>query len=344
MRSLLVLSFLVTHLVHGQPPPGYYDPAAGLTGNALRSALRDIIDGHTVLANSDLWVAFGYTDRKPNNKVWDVYSDIPDGTPPYEFNFVTDQCGNYSGEGDCYNREHTFPQSWFDGAPPMDTDLFHLYPTDAWVNQRRANWPYGEVDAPTWTSLNGSKLGPCSIPGCSGTVFEPIDAYKGDLARNYLYMLTRYYGLTGNWPCPMLEDGEFTPWAETMLLAWHEQDPVSDKEVARNNVIYSTFQGNRNPFIDHPEWVRQIWGPTASMTETYPGYPDFVSVGGRLMVTTNGDQGSSDLSVFDSRGGTIVTRSFSGTYVEIPLDVVPGIYLIRLTTGQGRMVHRLIVD
>ena len=126
-------------LAIAQPPPGYYDPAQGLSGPALRSALAGIIDGHTVLSNADLWSAFETTDDRPDGFVWDIYSDVPGGTPPYLYTFGTDQCGTYNSEGDCYNREHTMPQSWFGGSAPMDTDLHHIMPTDGWVNLQRGN-------------------------------------------------------------------------------------------------------------------------------------------------------------------------------------------------------------
>ncbi|HOY30023.1 MAG TPA: endonuclease, partial [Flavobacteriales bacterium] len=257
----LTILFSLPLLCSAQPPAGYYDSAQGLTGEPMRQALHDIIDGHTVLINSALWSAFGVTDRKPNNKVWDIYSDVPDGTPTYQYDFIADQCGNYDGEGDCFNREHSFPQSWFDGVPGPDTDLFHMYPTDAWVNQKRANWPYGVVGGGvTFQADNGGRLGQCDYPGCSGLVFEPIDAYKGDLARGYFYMLTRYRDEAVNWSsAPVLSGGEFLPWVESLMLEWHLTDPVSAKEVARNNTIYTSLQNNRNPYIDHPEWVQRIW-------------------------------------------------------------------------------------
>ncbi len=261
IASLILLgSFLSgASILFGQPA-GYYNDAEGKTGTALQESLHDIIDNHTVLSYSALWTAFYTTDDREDGKVWDMYSDNPDGADPYDYTFGTDQCGNYSGENSCYNREHSFPKSWFNDASPMYTDLFHLYPTDGYVNGQRGNYPFGETDSPTWTSLNGSKLGPSSVNAYSGTIFEPIDAYKGDFARTYFYMAVRYYGEDSGWPgSPMVKGSQLLPWAKEMMVRWHEEDGVSQKEIDRNNEVYS-FQGNRNPFIDHPEYVALMYG------------------------------------------------------------------------------------
>lgn len=261
MRIFILSLFLVFALnLSAQIPAGYYNNAQGKKGQALREALGQIIrNGHNPLSYSDLWTAFEKTDVRNGNQVWDIYSDIPGGTPPYVFYYGgNDQCGTYHTEGDCYNREHSFPKSWFNDDTPMYTDLFHIYPTDGYVNNRRGNYPYGEVSNPSWTSENGSKLGPCSYPGYTGTVFEPIDAYKGDLARSYFYMLTRYYDQIATWSSPVLDTSDFSPWARKMLLEWALRDPVSQKEINRNDSIYK-IQGNRNPFIDHPEYAWKIW-------------------------------------------------------------------------------------
>ncbi|HBX52424.1 MAG: hypothetical protein A2275_07800 [Bacteroidetes bacterium RIFOXYA12_FULL_35_11] len=269
----LFLFFAVSSLF-GQIPPGYYDSAEGLNGVALKNALHTIISsGTTSVSYTNLWTAFETTDKKLNGKVWDMYSDIPDGTPPYEFTFDTDQCGNYSGEGDCYNREHSFPSSWFNDNSPMYSDLFHLYPTDGYVNNKRSNYPFGEVGSASWTAQNGGKLGNSSFPGYTGVVFEPIDAYKGDFARSYLYMSVRYSTNFSSFSSPMISGGEYTTWAINLLLQWHQLDTVSQKEINRNNVVYGK-QHNRNPFIDHPEWVNAIWG-TSSVNEESSSYAAF---------------------------------------------------------------------
>jgi endonuclease I len=278
MKRLITLIFvlILQSWLIAQIPSGYYNQANGLNGEALQQALHNIIDNHTAVSYNTLWNYFQQTDKKSNGKVWDMYSDVPGGTSPYEYTFLTDQCGNYSGEGDCYNREHSFPKSWFGGEiAPMYTDMFHLYPTDGYVNGKRDNYPYGEVGTASWTSQNGSKLGSCVAPGYSGTVFEPIDSYKGDLARTYFYMATRYYGEDGNWPGSEMTNGaEPKPWALTMLWDWHRQDPVSQKEIDRNNAVYQ-IQNNRNPFIDHPEYVGLIWFNTGVGFDHFVGRSDF---------------------------------------------------------------------
>jgi endonuclease I len=263
------LSFLSTATLFSQPA-GYYNTATG-TGANLKTQLYNIIKGHTPINYDDLWAAFQTTDNKTNDIVWDMYSDIPGGTPAYEFTFVTHQCDaglNYDSEGDCFNREHSFPASWFNDASPMYSDLFHLCPTDGYVNNKRGNYPFGEVGTATWTSTNGSKLGPCSYSGYTGTVFEPIDEYKGDFARNYFYMATRYENIISGWHAngdeaeAVLLANDFPvyeTWFLNMLGEWHVADPVSLKETNRNNTVYN-IQNNRNPFIDHPEWVYSIWG------------------------------------------------------------------------------------
>ncbi len=241
--SLIVI--FITNTGFSQIPSGYYDGTEGLEGNDLKMALRSIIDNHTVISYDNLWDAFDETDKQSNGKVWDIYSTC-------SFTFFSDQCGSYSNICDCYNREHTVPQSWFNEASPMKSDLFHVYPTDGKMNGYRSDYPYGECNNGT-TYTNGlGKLGSCTYTGYSGTVFEPDDEYKGDIARTYFYMATRYN--VSSWDGASFSGDGFSDWTLNMLLEWDEQDPVSQKEIDRNEAIYDK-QHNRNPYIDHPEWV-----------------------------------------------------------------------------------------
>jgi len=249
------------HFVDVSIPAGYYDGTAGLTGYALLVALHNIIKGHTALSYTFTATAFHNTDKRPDGKVWDVYSDVPGGTPPYEYAFGP--LGSGGSEGIAYNREHSFPQSWFGGSVlPMYSDLWIIYPTDSKVNSERGNFPYGKVGTATWTSLNGTKLGNCVSPGYGGTCFEPIDGYKGDLARSQFYVSTRYFNEDAGWPgSPSANHSQMVAWAASQYLQWSVNDPVSWKERVRNAAIYE-FQHNRNPFVDHPEFLDAIYDST----------------------------------------------------------------------------------
>lgn len=273
MKRFLVLLTLQSVLfqLFAQIPSGYYSAADGYCGASLKTALYKVINAHTALSYDALWNAFKTTDKRADGKVWDMYSSSTN------FVFGADQAGQYSKEGDVYNREHSFPKSWFNDARPMYTDLFHLYPTDGYVNGRRSNYPFGETDSPTYTSNGGfSKLGPSSTPGYNGIVFEPADEYKGDFARTYFYMATCYENQIAKWSSPMLAGNAYpayTDWAVTMLLRWAEEDPVSQKEIDRNNEVYK-LQKNRNPFIDYPGLEEYIWGEKMDVifdSENYDG-------------------------------------------------------------------------
>ena len=264
--AILALSLAASAIA--QAPASYYNSANGLTGNQLKVALHNIIKGHTSITYAQIWNAFWSTDNKGNGVVWDMYSDRPNGNPPYTYQLGQNQCGNYSEEGDCYNREHSWPQSWFKNDATAKTDLHHIFATDGYVNQKRGNYPFGEVKKATWTSQNGSKVGTCQTSGYAGTVFEPIDEYKGDFARAIMYMSVRYYGEDSSWgSSDMTTKSEIKPWAINMLLEWNDKDPVSQKEIDRNNAIYNDYQHNRNPFVDHPEYARMIWDPNWSVIE-----------------------------------------------------------------------------
>ncbi|WP_166424193.1 endonuclease [Paraglaciecola sp. 20A4] len=252
----------------------YYASAQGLTGYSLKSSLYNIIKGHTSQGYGALWTFYNAHGRdqyyENDGSILDIYSENPSGSESYTYTAVSDQCGNYSGEGNCYNREHSFPRSWFGGAvEPMNSDVHHIFATDGYVNSKRGSYPFGEVGSATFTSSNGSRLGSAGAgSGFTGTVFEPIDEFKGDIARAYFYMATRYQNVIGNWQSNSTSsnavldgssDRVFESWSLNLLKSWHQQDPVSQKELDRNEAAYS-HQGNRNPFIDYSQFVSEIWG------------------------------------------------------------------------------------
>lgn len=279
----------------------YYRAADGKKGSALKTALCGIIYNRTERSYANLWTDFRTTDRRQDGKVWDMYSNVTNYT------FGTDQAGSYKQEGDVYNREHSFPKSWFGDAKPMYTDLFHLYPTDGYVNGQRSNLPFGENNGEKYSSRNGfSKVGNCTYPGYTGRVFEPNDEYKGDFARTYFYMVTCYEEKIGDWYTKNSEsrptlDGKKYPglqsWQLQMLLKWAAGDPVSQKETARNNAVYG-IQKNRNPFIDYPGLEQYIWGDKTDVAFSYDKYgttTGIVNVNDNVNPNDNGN-------VYDLRG------------------------------------------
>jgi endonuclease I len=342
MRLYIFALVLSTFTSFGQIPAGYYDAAAGLTGQPLRAALCDIIDDHEEQTYQSIWTHFQYTDVNPNGMVWDMYSDIPGGNPAYLYTFFSDQCGNYAAEGDCYNREHSFPKSWFNDASPMVTDLFHIYPTDGYVNGKRNNYPYGEVGNASWNSTNGSKVGVCSFTGYSGIVFEPIDEYKGDFARTYFYMMTRYMSLIASWSSDMLSGNDLAFWAKEMLLEWDENDPVSQKETDRNNSVYQ-IQNNRNPFIDHPEFTDLIWGTSAGINRPKKPVIKFWYND----ETVHLERSSSEIGkvmILNILGQPLVSWQIAGNYLNEHLKLQSGVYLLVLESNKEYISGKLLIS
>ncbi|MCX6245975.1 MAG: endonuclease [Bacteroidetes bacterium] len=334
-----------------QIPQGYYNSTAGLYGTVLQSALHDIIKNHTVVSYQSLWYYFESTDKKSDGTVWDMYSDVPGGTPPYVYYFNTNQCGTYHTEGDCFNREHSWPKSWFGGeVEPMYTDIFHLYPVDGYVNGMRNDNPYGEVTSPTWTSENGSKIGNNVTPGYTGKVFEPLDEYKGDLARTYFYMSTRYYTEDSGWPGSDATTGsQLKPWAMTLMLQWDSQDPVSQKETDRNNAVY-LIQHNRNPFIDHPEYGQEIWGPNAGISTLSDGtgklviYPNPSHDKAFMILPGNIAEQTFDLTTTNVTGSQEkITYTTEGNRICADISNLPaGIYFSNLTVSGKTYVGKIV--
>ena len=294
MRRILLLvlcsSFVMALTAKTVTPaadlPKYYEKIQGKSGKSLFDAVHDVAKvGYSSLGYKGLWTAYKTTDLRANGKIWDMYSDC-------SWTYSSDQCGSYSNECDCYNREHSIPKSWFGGSESQPgCDIFHIVPTDGYVNNKRSSYAFGEVSSASYT-FDGAKLGSAknimiiggnTIAGnegasvsCSGTVFEPRDEYKGDFARGYFGTMIKW--ANGDYQAFTSGDGSkifssnystgafgLTKYGVALLMKWHRQDPVSQKEVDRNNGIQET-QGNRNPFIDYPYLAEYIWGEKAGET------------------------------------------------------------------------------
>ena len=306
---LLILSIFtaVTLSAFNQPVtpvdslPAYYESINGTSGKDLMDAIQRVAkQGYRAddFRYDSIWLAFQHTDLRPDGYIWEIYSDC-------DFVYEKDRTSNTTQTGECkgYNREHAMCQSWFGTASlagkemssskknSPGSDIFHIYPTAYGMNSRRGNRPYGEVLTAANVSGNGTKYGtPKSISvsntiagafveastSMSTNVLEPVDEYKGDIARSYFGTMVKW---AGEWAFNKAEEGRvifdatidadthygpennygLTPYGVAMLIKWHRQDPVSQKEIDRNNAIQLT-QGNRNPFIDYPYLVEYIWG------------------------------------------------------------------------------------
>ncbi|MDE5983475.1 MAG: endonuclease, partial [Duncaniella sp.] len=263
--------------VSAEIPTAYYSRLDGKSGENLKTAAFEVINPHsTVSSYSDLPKYFMRTDLYPESeRWWDMYSDIPLYAPSFKG----------------LNREHAFPKSWWGGSTdiPAYVDLNHLYPSEARANQAKSNYPLGMVQTAKFD--NGITLVGYAVSGQGGgaaQVFEPDDEYKGDFARTYFYMVTCYQNLT--WKYTYMVQNNTYPtlnsWALDLLLKWHREDPVSQKEIERNETIYG-IQNNRNPFIDFPDLAEYIWGNKVGEPFKVTGSSE--PVGDPVMITpTNG--------------------------------------------------------
>lgn len=239
--------------LRGAEPSGYYNSLNGKSEGELKTAVYNLVHSFTQVSSYNALPSyFQKTDVYPQSKRWwDMYSDIPLYAP------------NFAG----LNREHSFPKSWWGGSTSVSAyvDLNHLYPSESEANMAKSNYPLGVVNTSTNVTFNN---GVCMVGapingqgGGASLVFEPADEYKGDFARTYFYMVTCYQNLTWRYTY-MAAQGTYPtlqPWAINLLLAWHRADPVSQKEIDRNEQVYK-IQNNRNPFIDRPELAEYIWG------------------------------------------------------------------------------------
>ena len=242
---------------------------------ALLSALRTITSPGKSGSYDGLYETYKSAYLKPNGKIFDYYSSFTNYDPD------KDRAGSYKKEGDCFNREHSIPQSWWGGGTSnQGSDPFIVVPTDGYVNNARSNNPFGFVANADKTFSNSKSGSADSSWGYSGTVFEPDDSVKGDFARIYYYAIAKYKNASG-WSggnaksCFSGSDSTncgLTPYAVKLFSYWSELDPVSEWEMSVNNAI-APIQGNRNPFIDHPEYANTLWGNVSGYTQYTHGIP-----------------------------------------------------------------------
>lgn len=356
---LLIAAVLTSVTGFAQIPAGYYNNATG-TGYTLKTQLYNIIKDHNNRGYNALYTCYQTSDRdyfyENDGTILDIYSEKPNGPDSYTFSATNtgDRCGNYSNEGDCFNREHLMPQSVFNEAAPMVADAHHILPTDGKVNGMRSNYPFGKVGTANWTSTNGSKRGnnlnSGYSAGYSGMVFEPIDEFKGDVARCLFYFVTRYENKVATWNHAMLNgtsNKAFSTWFLNVLLTWHAQDPVSAKEIARNNAVYA-FQGNRNPFIDHPEYVNMIWGSAMGVEDiaalnTIAVYPNPAT---RQTINIYSETEIDAIELININGQVVqqISKPAFNSNTYTMQNLPQGFYLLRLDLPNGSVTKKVIVN
>ena len=250
----------------------------------LLKALRTITSPGHAGSYDALWTTYGKVYTRPDGKIFDYYSKITNYDP------VKDRAGNYSKEGDVFNREHSIPKDWWGGAKSnQGADPFIVVPTDGYVNNRRSAYSFGMVDRSSITyaaSGNFAYLGTAvSSWGYSGTVFEPDDSLKGDFARIMFYAIAKYSGSakwtsgngSSNFSGSESKNHGLTDYAVKLFSYWSNFDPVSDWERKINDGI-AGIQGNRNPFIDHPEYANTLWGSNDGYTPYQEEEPELESI------------------------------------------------------------------
>ena len=261
--NILILLYWISTILFAEIPAGYYYKANNKYGYDLLNTLNIICSNGDFLSYGSgegyTWEGFYYTDRNDDGSVIDMYSST--------IRYQTD----FNGV-DGLHIEHSLPKSWWGALENYAfRDLHHLFPADATTNITKNNLPLGEVETATFD--NGvSKIGTTSLYNSKEKCFEPADEYKGDFARAYFYVSTVYNELSALWQSSMMQNNTYPVWnneALDLLLKWHREDPISEKELKRQEAVYQ-IQHNRNPFIDYPEMVEHIWGNKKDIAISLP--------------------------------------------------------------------------
>ena len=348
MKKISLLLFAIIIVLNGfaQIPDGYYNGTEGLSGESLKSVLHNIIKGHKTFpysssSSTDVWDILKKTDKDTvdTTKVILIYTG-----------WTMDAEAEYNN-GKGWNREHVWAKSHgdFGTTEGAGTDVHALRPCDITVNSARYNYDFangGEI------YIDGDGTTECRITSNS---WEPRNEVKGDVARMVFYMATRYEGEGFE---PDLEIVDYIPSSPNHqpllgklsdLYQWHLQDTVSQWERRRNDIIYNDYQGNRNPFIDHPEFVEKIWGSlVASIKDNikdklsiYPNpFSDYISIehddnfeGKNLIIELYNIFGKKVLNLYDD-----------SARIELPVSFLErGTYILKISDGENYVLHKLLI-
>ncbi len=330
MKYLLTIVLSVLYMfTQGQIPDGYYNGTEGLTGEALKTKLHEIIDNHEEFSYSDLRdFILRETDEDPNN---------PDNVILL-YTGRSQPKNTFGGDPDDWNREHVWAKSHggFGNQPPAGTDAHHIRPTDASVNSARGNKDFDD---------GGQAHNEATECYYDGDSWEPRDEVKGDVARMIFYMAVRYEGDDGVADLELSDNVNTSPQPEhgklSTLLAWHNADPPNDFEINRNEVIYG-YQKNRNPFIDHPEFANKIWGDPDSVAEITPSkvksFPNPTKETFNVIIN-EGNYKKESVEVFSISGLKLnVDIDFFGNQITLKVEDLPkGLYFVKWNTTYNEL-------
>lgn len=339
-----LFSFLnVTFFLFAQIPSGYYNLAIGKKDAVLKTALSNIINVHNQLEYYTSATYFRSTDWHPDGYFWDMYSN-----------------NKRTSWNSGLNREHNLPKSWWSTSPETTvaySDLHNLYPSDATANSAKSNYPLGKVNGTPVFTNGVVKVGTNIYPGYNGTVFEPADEYKGDFARDYMYVVTCYEIYASDWrstgTVSMLNNNTypvFKPYAVNLLMEWHRNDPVGEKEINRNNAVY-VLQNNRNPFIDFPVLAEYLWGELKGTD--WDGFDSNPNSESTFYVNFNPENNDLFLNTANTDSGNFYIYSVNGVLLQSGLttesrivkidSLEKGVYLVVVYTNKTRYVAKFLV-
>jgi len=327
----LLLSIFFSFQLFSQIPPGYYDSAEGLTGEELKSALHNIINDHQEYSYNDLRdFILRDTDEDPNNteNVILLYTGRSQNK------------NTFGGNPDEWNREHVWAKSHgdFGNVPPCGTDAHHIRPTDVSVNGARGNKDFDNGGQEHSEALGNYY---------TEYTWEPRDAVKGDVARMIFYMSVRYEGDNGEPDLEVVDYVNTSPEPEhgkySTLYEWHQQDPPDEFEMNRNEVIYS-YQGNRNPFIDHPEYLILIYDPTNAVNDNYYNslnvYPnpanEYITI-----ESSNFELAKPEITISNSIGQQVLQQSRMENNKLDVSELTEGTYILRITINNHLVTKKL---
>ncbi len=336
---IIMASLLCAISAVAEMPRDYYpDNLEGRNKGDLKTELHKLIKEHRRIeyGSKGTWVVFRESDIRDDGSIWDMYSNIQRYFPA-------------SGSHKQMNIEHSVPKSWWGDDYPYTVDgsfdLHHLVPSDANANSAKSNYALGEVEGTPSFDNGVSKVGKAT--GYSFNVFEPTDEYKGDFARMYMYFVTCYQDyswrslgtnmfITGSYPT-------LNAYSQNLLLRWHRQDPVSKKEIDRNNAVYR-YQNNRNPFIDYPQLAEYIWGDSTEYAFRFVGEPiiapELNYKNGDVVQLANGQLNANTTETIRLQGVNITSPIYVSIEDNRHFEVLPSqLTAEEITSADGALVH-----